>query len=63
MPEHIKKIYNKCNVVSDNIEYLFPLSYSIPLKFVKNTKEIKKTRLFSPLIPGDTKTYIYIRMK
>lgn len=41
------------------IEYLFPLSYSIPLKFVKNTKEIKKTRLFSPLIPGDSKTYIY----
>ena len=40
-------------------EYLFPLSYSIPLKFVKNAMEIKKTRLFSPLIPGDIKTYIY----
>jgi len=50
--EHIKNIYN-------NFEYLFPLSYSIPLKFVKNAKEIKKTRLFSPLIPGDKKTYIY----
>lgn len=43
----------------NNNEYLFPLSYSIPLKFVKNTKEIKKTRLFSSLIPGDKKTYIY----
>lgn len=43
----------------DNIEYLFPLSYSIPLKFVQNAKEIKKTRLFSPLIPGNKKTYIY----
>jgi len=52
---HIKNIYIKC----DNIEYLFPLSYSIPLKFVKNSMEIKKTRLFSPLIPGDKKTYIY----
>lgn len=43
----------------NNIEYLFPLSYSIPLKFVKNAMEIKKTRLFSPLIPADNKTYIY----
>ena len=40
-------------------EYLFPLSYSIPLKYVKNINKIKKTRLFSPLIPGDMKTYIY----
>ena len=56
--------YNIVKTLSANdwyfhIEYLFPLSYSIPLKFVKNAKEIKKTRLFSPLIPGDTKTYIY----
>ena len=42
-----------------NDEYLFPLPYSIPLKFIKGVDQTKKTRLFSPLIPGDTKTYIY----
>ena len=40
-------------------EYLFPLPYSIPLKFIKGVDQTKKTRLFSPLIPGDMKTYIY----
>lgn len=42
-----------------DVNYLFPLSYSIPLKAVKNVKQSKKTRLFSPLIPGEKKTYIY----
>ena len=56
--------YNIIKTLSKNdwyfhIEYLFPLSYSIPLKFIKSTSKIKKTRLFSTLIPGDTKTYIY----
>jgi FkbM family methyltransferase len=56
--------YNIVKTLSANdwyfhIEYLFPLSYSIPLKFVKNAMEIKKTRLFSPLIPADKKSYIY----
>jgi len=55
--DHIINIYN--NYIINDEEYLFPLSYSIPLKFVKNSMEIKKTRLFSPLIPGDRKTYIY----
>jgi len=40
-------------------EYLFPLSYSIPMKFIKRVDQTIKTRLFSPLIPGDTETYIY----
>jgi len=38
---------------------LYPLSYSIPLKCVNSLEQVKKTRLYSPLIPGDNKTYIY----
>ena len=38
---------------------IFPLSFSIPLKSIQNIDVNKKTRKFSPLIPGDNKTYIY----
>ena len=47
------------SAVNENQKYLFPLSYSIPLKFIKSINQVKKTRLFSPLIPVDKKTYIY----
>lgn len=51
---HITNIYQNYQV-----KHLYPLSYSIPHKCIKTLHETKKTRLFSPLIPGDKNTYIY----
>ena len=51
---HIRYIYQNYTVT-----LLYPLSYSIPLKCVNSLEQVKKTRLYSPLIPGDNKTYIY----
>ncbi len=51
---HIIKIYQNYTV-----SHLYPLSYSIPLKSIQKLNETKKERLFSRLIPGDNKTYIY----
>jgi hypothetical protein len=51
---HIINIYNNYQV-----KHIYPLSYSIPHKCVQNIHDTKKTRLFSPLIPGDNTTYIY----
>lgn len=42
-----------------NVDYLFPLSYSIPMKNIQDIKELKKKKIFSKMIPGDKKTYIY----
>ena len=56
---HIKNIYNNYNCIKNSYENIYPLSFSIPLKSIQNIDITKKTRKFSPLIPGDNKTYIY----
>ena len=58
--QHITHIYNNYKCLEKAYEKLiFPLSFSIPLKNIQNIDVTKKTRKFSPLIPGDNKTYIY----
>lgn len=70
-PEEIESMltkygYNIIKTLSTNDWYfhikqkrVYPLSFSIPLKSIQNIDITKKTRKFSPLIPGDNKTYIY----
>jgi hypothetical protein len=52
---HITNIYENYRV----IQHVYPLSYSIPLKCIKSLDETNKIRMFSPLVPGDRRTYIY----
>ena len=55
---------NSMKNISENIsekQLLFPITFSIPeIKMISlNNTEIKKTKLLSSLIPGNTETYIY----